>query len=103
MMMRLALAAVLALSVSALIAATPPALFPDRTIEVQGAPRDVRFSPDGRFVAVGTDKGVVGVWDADAGASVRSASLCACPLARLAFNAQANLVAAGGQDGKVYL
>lgn len=83
--------------------ATAPAVYPDREFDGEmGGINDLAFSADGRFLAAVGPKGL-GVWDAQAGTPIRREAVSPAPLLRVAFGPQGTLLAAGAQDGRLYV
>jgi WD40 repeat protein len=62
---------------------------------------DLRFSPDGALVAVATAGGAVDILRADTGEAVRRCVAHAGGAQTLAWSADGELLASGGQDGEV--
>jgi hypothetical protein len=81
-------------------APAPPALSADRDFDAGvGRVNDGVLSRDGRFLAVAGVQGY-SLWDAQAGTAIRR-GLAESPIRRVAFDPQGNLLAAGGEDGRV--
>lgn len=73
-----------------------------RVPDSHGTPTTVRYSPDGRFLAVGDMDGSVRVWSTKTWRSQRFRALTA-PVLYLAVSADSRMLAVGGADGAIRL